>query len=65
MGWLQRLLGIQPFDSEQYERVVCDRCTGIGYPRSSHARDLLGDRIWSVRCGKCNGKGYVVVKKPT
>jgi DnaJ-class molecular chaperone len=65
MGWLLRLLGIEPFDSEEYERVLCDRCRGTGYPQNRHTLLYPSQQNWTVRCGKCNGKGYVVVEKPT
>ena len=63
MGWLHRLLGIQPFDSDEYERVVCTRCRGTGYPRNSYTVLYPTLRVWGLRCGQCHGKGYVVVRK--
>ena len=63
MSWLHWLLGIKPFDTEHYERVVCDRCRGMGYPRNRYTVLYPTTRFWGVRCSKCHGKGYVVVRK--
>jgi DnaJ-class molecular chaperone len=63
MSWLHRLLGIQPFDCGRYERVLCDRCKGSGYPRNRYTVLYPTQRNFTVRCSKCHGKGYVVVEK--
>jgi DnaJ-class molecular chaperone len=65
MSWYHGLLGIQPFDSEHYERKVCTRCRGTGSPRNSYTVLYPTQRFWGVRCSQCHGKGYVVVKKGT
>ena len=60
MTFLRRLLR-KDINPEEYERVRCDLCRGTGLP-IVNGRPTAG---WLVprHCGRCHGKGWLLVKK--
>lgn len=64
MGWLRDILGRGLEYKEGYERVRCDRCNGLGLILDPPG-NVRGNqyRAPARRCGRCRGKGYVLVKK--
>ena len=68
MDWLRKALGrTPPLNPEEYERVRCDLCLGTGLMIERTTPD--GSRPVQIKapmrhCKKCNGTGYLLVKKP-
>ena len=62
MGWLRGLFGAT-LNPEDYERVRCDRCDGTGHPPTGWTVLHPSSRDWRIPCGKCRGKGYIMVKR--
>ena len=62
MGWLQDLFG-KSLNPEEFERVRCDRCDGTGHPPTGYSGLHSEYRNYGIPCGKCHGKGYLMVKR--
>jgi len=62
-----RLRGIfarKRFNPEEYERVRCERCDGTGLILNGPGNVQMNEaRVRHQKCGKCLGRGYVLVKK--
>ena len=71
MTFLRRLFGKEPINPEEYERVRCELCGGSGVrAASTMPRPLVRSFDSGVayrprvrKCGKCHGKGWLLVKK--
>ena len=66
MDWLRNLLGRRR-NPEQFERVRCEVCNGTGLVLQTGAPGGPAGNQQRGRiphCGKCRGRGYVMVKRP-
>jgi DnaJ-class molecular chaperone len=62
MSWLDRLLGRELLNPEEYERVRCELCDGKGIRMGARAPADHRERFHT--CKECKGKGYVLKRKP-